>query len=540
MHDPTKPIEKATIGDLESALKISDVVAAVSDKTRTLEPSPLRKVAAHPLWIAIHERGDAIQFAKYDAFIKSIFGCQNPTNPAEWIPADPCTCSPDEVACRNQAGKGGPVSSSTWCYPARKNFAQDRDALGHLVNGTSAYQLLKTATEVFLLLESGIAIQPERNGYGRHGPPTDALSPELSRINDDYPAGVDPPQTYQRAAELLAAYLGDANNNYLMTILRNAYPGDRAVNLKALCEGVLCRRANSPTLIELIWSYWHEEGMLVQTMSKIALRFQNRRAPGKQIDPLAELEIDPLRPLGNLLWGYIQDEHNRLTVPRRSYEYEHHYGLQLVGDAVPEMRPADRRARFLEAFHHLLQRAAQFYIEDADTTVVSDGFPLFNALKELHVILAQGAHNQYGDLPWTARVEMLMQQWLLARPEMKDFLRGRDMVPYPEGWMPRVEAMQKVQGWPDISVISFHDLGVYGERLLLSVRYGNWIKMEDQEHARTWARYWKPEVQGYIHAYRAVTGVDLTLPTRVDATLPGVLLRKRFTDARRQRLAARA
>ena len=60
---------------------------------------------------------------------------------------------------------------------------------------------------------------------------------------------------------------------------------------------------------------------------------------------------------------------------------------------------------------------------------------MLNALKDLHLILAEGAHNQYGDLPWTARVEMLIEQWLLARPEMREFLGGRAMVPIPSaGW----------------------------------------------------------------------------------------------------------
>ncbi|RYG31696.1 MAG: penicillin-binding protein 1C, partial [Chitinophagaceae bacterium] len=37
---------------------------------------------------------------------------------------------------------------------------------------------------------------------------------------------------------------------------------------------------------ELIWNYWHEEGMVSQTMNAIATRFQNRRTrPG--FDPLA-------------------------------------------------------------------------------------------------------------------------------------------------------------------------------------------------------------------------------------------------------------
>ena len=46
-------------------------------------------------------------------------------------------------------------------------------------------------------------------------------------------------------------------------------------------------------------------------------------------------------------------------------------------------------------------------------------------------MLAQGAHNQFGDLPSTARQEMLMQQWLLARPEFREFLPTRIMVAVP-------------------------------------------------------------------------------------------------------------
>ena len=57
-----------------------------------------------------------------------------------------------------------------------------------------------------------------------------------------------------------------------------------------------------------------------------------------------------------------------------------------------------------------------FYKQDDDTTVKADAFPVLNALKEVHLILSQGAHNQFGDLPSTARIEMLMQEWLLARP----------------------------------------------------------------------------------------------------------------------------
>ena len=41
----------------------------------------------------------------------------------------------------------------------------------------------------------------------------------------------------------------------------------------------------------------------------------------------------------------------------------------------------------------------------------------WNALKDVHLLLSEGAHNQFGDLPSTARQEMLLQQWILARPD---------------------------------------------------------------------------------------------------------------------------
>ena len=126
---------------------------------------------------------------------------------------------------------------------------------------------------------------------------------------------------------------------------------------------------------------------------------------------------------------------------RRNYEYDHHYGLRLEGKAVPRLRGADSRSRFIEAFHNLLRACAVFYRQDDDTTVKADAFPVLNALKEVHLILSQGAHNQFGDLPSTARIEMLLQQWLLARPEFREFLPTRIMVAYPEPWMDRVDAM---------------------------------------------------------------------------------------------------
>ena len=272
--------------------------------------------------------------------------------------------------------------------------------------------------------------------------------------------------------------------------------------------------------------------MLAQSVNAISRRFQNQRADTPR-DPLAHFELDPLRPLNNILWGYVQDEYKRLTVPRRSQEYNHQYGLVLFGKANPQARAADPRSKFLESFHNLLHRASQFFKEDNDTTVIADGFPLLNALREVHLVLAQGAHNQFGDLPWTARVEMLMQEWIMARQETRDFLQSRVMVPYTEAWMPQVDTMKSVQGWTDVGVNHFRDLGVYGEQLLLSIRYGDWIDINDEDVAKNWARSWRPEIQSYLHSYRAVSGVDLTNPDSVDYTVPAVHLKRRL-DAQAQ------
>jgi hypothetical protein len=234
--------------------------------------------------------------------------------------------------------------------------------------------------------------------------------------------------------------------------------------------------------------------------------------------------------------GFIQDEFRRLTVKRRAYEYSHHYGLSLYGRAVARFRPADNRSKFLEAFHNLLQRAAMFFKDDHDTTVIADGYPLLHALKEVHLLLAQGAQNQFGDLPWTARSEMLLQQWMLARPEIRDFMQSRAMVPYKEPWMPQVDAMKNVQGWTDVTVTHFRDLGDYGEQILLSVRYGDWVGINDEDSAKNWARYWRPEIQGYLHAYRAATGVDVTHGETPDATMPSALLQNRLETQHQHRL----
>jgi hypothetical protein len=374
--------------------------------------------------------------------------------------------------------------------------------------GVDAYALLKAATEVFLMANCGVDAPNDPAAADLKWAAIEHSGEEAQRVGDA-----------ARAASLREDWdkfyrVGGPGGRvipYLDLIRRKLglpVVSDDSLGL-AECYGVLQSKLTNPCMIELLWSYWHEEGMLVQTMNAITMRFQNRRAAGDR-DPLATLEIDPLRALNQFLWGFVQDEQHRLTVVRRAYEYDHHYGFTLEGKAVPKPRTVDSRSKFLEAFHTLLYLCTKFYLEDDDTTRIADGFPLLNALKEVHLVLTEGGHNQYGDLPWNARLEMMMTQWLLARQEMREFIGGRIMVAYPETWMDRVDAMKSLQGWTDTNITHFRDLGIFGEQVLLAVRFGAWSTVILPEQAANWARYWRPEIQGYIHAYRAATGVDLS------------------------------
>ena len=461
----------------------------------------LRRTQAEPrdmeiVWTAIDAHSEAISFNNYVDFL-------------------------DGVVCQ-------PGSRDTLLRDSQRNSL----TLCRHVPGADLYQFLRTATEAFLLLNCGIC--PNTGSPPR----TTTFGMNISE------AGFDtlqpPPQlTLEQAREALGNFLGNTGNNYLELVVRGAFPGGAVQLGDRFCLALENERLDAPCLLELIWSYWMEEGMLNQTIAAITRRFQNVRRPGPGLDPLAELEMDPLRPLNPFVWGYLQDEPNRLSVVRRAYEYNHHYGLTLYGRAIPPLRPADPRSRFLEGFHNLLRQAAAFYKEDDDTTVIADAFPVLNSLREVHLLLTEGAHNQFRDLPWQARAEMMLQQWLLSRREMREFLRGRYMVDYPEGWMGAVDAMKRLQGWTDTSVLHFRDLARSGERILLSIRYANWNDAE-QDDARAWLRHFRDDVQRYIHAYFTATGVNLSdavveVRSRTDARYlqPSYHLRNRLLSSRR-------
>lgn len=496
---------------------IGGQVSTTTSMTRT-ETSFTEDTA---FWTAIRNSTDALSFNNYLSFMDWIF------------------CGGKLPTLRFEANRFH-VKHFEYGKLLQKRFLSFTDA--------DTYRVVKAATEAFVMVNCGVLPHNDLDTFADLD--LQPFDPDRDTAYLDRRDLPGPPNGLNLSDTFNGNYLVGVEGNgnvlpYLAVIRRklpdipiksgafeDASPYDNKLDN---CFGLLQEKLANPCLLELIWSYWHEEGMLVQTMNALSRRFQNIRSSAQ--DPLANLEMDPLRPLNNLLWSYIQDEQHRLTISRRNYEYDHHYGLRLEGKAVQDFRPVDTRSKFLEAFHHLLRLCTVFYKQDDDTTVKADAFPVLNALKEVHLILSQGAHNQFGDLPSTARIEMLMQQWLLARPEFRELLPTRIMVAYPEPWMDRVDAMKKLQGWTDTSVLHFRNLGMFGEQLLLSIRWGHWSDEFEPVKALNWARFFRPQVQGYIHAYRAATGVDLsadpTVNARVDSTLPSVLLQKRLASQQR-------
>ncbi len=452
-----------------------------------------------PLWVAIRSGTEALSFNNYLHYMDMLF------------------CVEDRQAVTN-------------AFAAEKRLFHQLKGKRFLpFTDTDAYRVLKAATEAFVMVNCAVLRDPD----------FDRRDDNAYLNRRDLPSIGNFDRAFERYLEPLGVAPGRDRVLPYLALIRRKLPDIPITNPDrvddSLCVGFVQDKLANPCLVELIWSYWLEEAMLVQTMNAVTRRFQNIRSPGTP-DPLANLEIDPLRPLNNLIWGYTQDEQHRLTVNRRNYEYDHQYGMRLHGRAIRSMRQADTRSQFLESFHHLLRLCTVFFKQDDDTTVKADAFPVLNALKEVHLVMSQGAHNQFGDLPSTARIEMLMQQWLLARPEFREFLPTRIMVAYPEPWMDRVDAMKKLQGWTDTSVVHFRNLAIFGEQLLLSIRYGAWSEVFEPTQAFNWARFWRPQIQGYNHAFWAATGVELsgeTADKTADATLPSLLLQKRLAVQQR-------
>jgi hypothetical protein len=497
----------------DAAALLRQAAAGPTQVTLTSAASPATPDEA--LWMTIRNRTDAISFPRYAAFINAVL-CEQVAS--------------RDAACRPPAGQ----SAADFGAPSVQQRLDDLLARPSIY-GSDAYQLLRLATQAFLAYEGGTTLLAPRFG-GSGGSGNFALEEE---------ARLGRPITLAEAREQLETYLstqvgtvGGRGLPYLKRVVDVLLPGGSRAEGSPFCEGTLRNRLHCPSMMELIFDYWIEKGELKRSMQAVLLRFQNRRRGSG--DPLVNLAVDPLQPLSNLVWGRLQDDPQHLSTLRRAYAYQYDYGLELHPGASDPVQPVESRTQFIESFHTLLEQAARFYQADADTTIRADGFPVLQALKDLHMVLAESFNNQSAEITRQVRVETLIDQYLFARKEMREFLRGRVMVPYAQAWMPQVETMKRLQGWaPQFSVSNFHILASAGEQLLLSARYADWSASQDAAIAVGWARYHRPLVQHYLHAYAAITGVDLALGTgdarqrAARVAQPALLMRQRAVAAQR-------
>src|SRR5262249_6907936 len=168
-------------------------------------------------------------------------------------------CGCDETADPNVVGRFGaggldtPLAAmTTRCLDTKDMNFNDPTERRQVISiyGPYAYSVLKLATQVFLTLESGVVLRQGDSGL----PKIFDIKKEQIRFNDSS-------LTLQRIREELQAYISPSDHlPYLDRIVRNLITLDpNKPEVLPYCLGVLKHRLTSPSLIELIWSYWLEE-----------------------------------------------------------------------------------------------------------------------------------------------------------------------------------------------------------------------------------------------------------------------------------------
>ena len=135
----------------------------------------------------------------------------------------------------------------------------------------------------------------------------------------------------------------------------------------ANCFGILREKLGKPCLFELIWSYWHEEAMLVQTMKAIACASKTGGPRGHGPTEAIRHRSAPSAEQSALgiHSGRTAPAHDPAARLRVRSPIRHRAGWQ----GCATLRAADSRSKFIEAFHNLLHRSPIFFKPDDDTTI---------------------------------------------------------------------------------------------------------------------------------------------------------------------------
>ena len=139
---------------------------------------------------------------------------------------------------------------------------------------TDAYRVLKVATEAFVIVNCGVFTGDRCHREDEPGVIAD-LAGYLDRR--DLPRPGPEPFLEQVEDLRILPYLAIIRRKLPDVPINDAI---RATSLEAdVCDGFIREKLSNPCLLELIWSYWHEEGMLVQTMNAIPGASRTSAAP---------------------------------------------------------------------------------------------------------------------------------------------------------------------------------------------------------------------------------------------------------------------
>ena len=163
-----------------------------------------------------------------------------------------------------------------------------RDPIKHRLRlpfpDTDAYRQLKVASEVFVMLNCGVFFDERQRPKIEQDPET--LAAEGRRYYQALQPG-DIESFWKQLLQNVEAQPGKSPVRTLpyLAIIRRKLSDVSVVYSEARrqrwlqqeeaaveCIGVLMEKLTHPCLLELIWSYWHEEGMLVQTLNAITWR----------------------------------------------------------------------------------------------------------------------------------------------------------------------------------------------------------------------------------------------------------------------------
>ena len=208
------------------------------------------------LWILIRASTENISFRKYQEFIGPLL----------------CGDAPTPVPQGAQVDGRRPASPSSIELP---------------FPGVDAYRLLKVATEAFLKTRCGVhanthdilAQVNEAEERTRAELPRKTLEQMLRDYLELVPVRAGSPAVASALPYL--ALIREKLPEIPLVRLAEAFPiegGDPTCADEYV--GIIAAKLRKPCFVELLWCFWIEQGLLVQTMNRISQRFMNIRGEG--------------------------------------------------------------------------------------------------------------------------------------------------------------------------------------------------------------------------------------------------------------------